>query len=717
MSGNRSRITYQFKKAGSQVETPVSDNSLYVDIGNALETGVIDHHQDRKEPGAISLAFSSTVKAFDPEYVKHLIGKDNIVVYTHSIPDSDAILSTYMAKTVIEEGDEKYDLIFGEDKPGRKLIEYVDTIDQGKGKRIKFSSDGKTVSFYVAMCCLYRIAVAILYFRDFPEYDESSLKEFTEGLKKKSETECDHIMLSIGHSIVQRALECLLSDQKADMETLLLKWEDILAGADKKVTDYITDVLKNDHDKYEQEKRTVINFDSIKIWKKDGTGVEEKIKTAIWRDKPESEFCYLYARNDDDAVVTVIPTGIKEKDNGQLPSTKVRISIDPDAKKAEELSLKPLAEALELLEQIEENAFYRENGVWRRDHSRCRRGFEETPFSATSDPWFYMPDELLVENPKGGSFIEYSKIISMLENQTDLIRVIRSKNYNDGKLQNCKIDEEMMSISKWIANVKSIIKSNETENDKDQYRIIVTEVDPVMIRSRNDVLKALCMSALGKSLFESGDFFEPDYYSCIYANENLMVVVYARDPERKENAKNSCRLFSLIEEDGTDPVDRITDSISEIAEVVLNQRKDLLDYGRRLKTCVGNPGKSRELYRDFVGFLADEQEDSFEKNLVKMEIYDYLRRVLKIAETKESLIASVDIVTNDSKERAYSIFNFLTVVTVPFVLVSTLFQMGLIHFNALWNEKGFDWSNLCNWVFIMILTIGACIFFYNKGKK
>lgn len=703
MNNNKSQIMYQFKKYGYEVSGDVGDNSLYVDVGNKLAKGIIDHHQIREDS-------PSTVKLFDVKYFEDLLKSDKaVVIYTHTEPDSDAILATYMAKIAISQGVDKYNEIFASENYGYKLIEYVDRIDRGYGKAISLNLDKAT--FYVAVCYLDYVACALSYLKENDSLDEFDYKTFIKKIDAKGRTECDQYIIEVGHKLIETFLSLLKENPDMEISTSPIEWSSFID--DERIAQYLTVLYKEDYDKYSYEKKTSVNFEYINVWEKDGKIYDQKVKAAIWRELPESEFCYLYARQEDDAVITVVPRSIKEKNEDDKAFTKATISIDPEKAVSNKITLKPLAEALELMEQIEENTHYKENGVWRRDHSRPRSRFEALPFSATADPWFYTKDEMLVEEPGTHSYIEYKNIISLLERHTKLIKTVNSKEYRDGYLSSV-IENENMTISRWIERVDELISDHRSDYT---YDIIVTEIDAVMIKSRNDVLRALCMSVLGNNVFEAKDLLELDYYSCIYADENCLLAIMASEEDVTKGNNKGRRLLTLIDEPNNGIMKELTEQIAMVAKKVITQRNTLIEIGDGIEKCVGEPVNSRNMYRKYVDYIASEQKDSIIRKLTEQEIYYYLRKMLRIDDMKEIIQDAVDIVTSDSKERVYSGFNYLTAITVPLVLISTFFQMGAIEMDPIFSRAGFEGAMLWKWLIVIGFAVIAGIYMYKRGKK
>lgn len=79
-------MQYKFIQAGSSVKT--KENHLYLDVGNSLTIGIIDHHQlSDTQKSATTLVYENT----------NLINKNTQTIVLHQNPDLDCIASSYLA--------------------------------------------------------------------------------------------------------------------------------------------------------------------------------------------------------------------------------------------------------------------------------------------------------------------------------------------------------------------------------------------------------------------------------------------------------------------------------------------------------------------------------------------------------------------------------------------------------------------------------------------
>ena len=109
-------IAIKFIPAGSVVRE--LENTLYLDVGNALDVGILDHHQSSApKASATRLVVENT----------HLIPKEATTIVLHHAPDLDCVASSFLAAYFIDNGSlPPY---------ANQLAEYVDLIDFGYSPR------------------------------------------------------------------------------------------------------------------------------------------------------------------------------------------------------------------------------------------------------------------------------------------------------------------------------------------------------------------------------------------------------------------------------------------------------------------------------------------------------------------------------------------------------------------------------------------------------
>ena len=104
-----------------KLELP-SDKTVILDTGNALEPGIIDHHQPNC--GFENQCVASLIVEHGGNYLNHLLGHEEVNIVTHFIPDLDALGAVYFTiKYLNEQAFTFLDV---------QLAEYINMVDMGK---------------------------------------------------------------------------------------------------------------------------------------------------------------------------------------------------------------------------------------------------------------------------------------------------------------------------------------------------------------------------------------------------------------------------------------------------------------------------------------------------------------------------------------------------------------------------------------------------------
>ncbi len=106
-------IGYEFIPAGSIIDR-VYENKLYLDVGNKLERGIIDHHQPNSPKHC-----TTYLLYLNPNLIKY----DTRTIVLHQNPDLDCVASSYLAVAFLR--DKKFPYFT------KKLCGFVDSIDFG----------------------------------------------------------------------------------------------------------------------------------------------------------------------------------------------------------------------------------------------------------------------------------------------------------------------------------------------------------------------------------------------------------------------------------------------------------------------------------------------------------------------------------------------------------------------------------------------------------
>jgi len=362
------KFDYEFHGRGVSVsKDKVEDGHIWLDIGNALDFGIIDHHSSDK--------YSCTVDALVKNLyiVDHLKNKEQITFHTHRYPDTDALFSIYLIQYYLN----------NEQLPRNieAILDYVSNVDRGN---IKLTE--KQITLYKVICILSE---------QYNQPDDlDKCFNLIDKVVRKSENDTN------------------FSFMDSDISDLLSS----LSGLDNIKADIL-----NDYRLYESERddRKICDIKDVYLPLADAiTASDTTVKALIWKKKPECKFHRIWARGEG-FVLTVIPLNDKGflLNGTSFPCTDIVISIPPNAP----YSLQPLAQLLEQYEQDRENSFLGNNSTRKRDHSRPRgksedsNRFYENPWNITSDPWFFTSDHTLVQSPYSGSLLTTSEIIHVVK--------------------------------------------------------------------------------------------------------------------------------------------------------------------------------------------------------------------------------------------------------------------------------------------------------------
>lgn len=661
-------------------------NEIWLDVGNKIEKNIFDHHNS--EQGYISTV-DVLVHEFEllEETKKSVNFSEPIRFYTHAKPDMDALFACFYVQYYFEHGPEQYlsNLVNGD--LGKTIVQYVNDIDSGIKK------NAENVTLYGLVCHL-------------------DIEEVQNKWGIVNEKELSNKMMDEALSWINKAFELVQQNPKFNLYDWSFPIEDDeIANI---IKEKIIGTGKYNYERDKREDRLVIK--DIPIWTK--TGEVENVKAAIWREVPLSpSTSYIYARKEG-AVLTFVP-------HHEYGNNSARISINPNIKGAvERYSLIEVAEMFEQLEQIYDKKTLIETGSLRRDYSRPRgdnksKIMHEKPFSVTVDPWYVSNSGDMVDGPgNGGSLIPFDVMVEVLENITRMVKRTFIVDFNLKISNQCvsesvKVEENVNeSLLGWARNIKNRLINLENNI----YPLIICEVDASLISHNYDILDAYFMS-LSDGAYVDADsrtVLRLDYRTHLYVNQANAVVFVA----------TSDITHDLVQMDGLlDWADTNTVESSKLIDVfskVIYQREKFKDIGRFLGTFKENERKINKQKEELIVLLAKAQADECIDSQVELDVFQFIYQALNVAELRESVKDTMDMVSEFSKERVYANLNFLSLITIPFILFSTLFQIGVVRFSPILDlgEDGMNVPSGIPWMIsLIVVIIITVIFFFARKKK
>ena len=99
--------------------------------------------------------------------------------------------------------------------------------------------------------------------------------------------------------------------------------------------------------------------------------------------------------------------------------------------------------------------------------------------------------------------------------------------------------------------------------------------------------------------------------------------------------------------------------------------------------------------------------------------YKFIYEALDVRTLRQSVKETMDMVSVYSKERTYANLNFLSLISVPFILVTTVVQMGIIKLKPIWDFEKVASNKVTwmSWIFVLGVTILLTGIFFGTRRK
>lgn len=368
---DHSRYSFRFERQGYCVESDVPENVVYIDVGNRLSPGVIDHHHMVSMISEEAQLSSSVLIV----RCRHFIPKDLRVIVTHEYPDMDSWLAVYLAIYFHQNNSlpKRYEF----------LTSFANAYDNGK---LNYSLSGSNEVIGLINMLQYMTI---------------------------SDDDLHFAILCRGLKLVELLFESINKvPDLSDDETI--SWEQIDLTEIKRYFSNEFNALKTDYDVYKSE---LENSDIIEVKKvnvlNQVTGEIEAVNGMIWNNVPACRLHKHWARcemsYDGEIVATFIPMNCDLSDIGGVSPTRVIISVDPNSP----YSLAGLAEQLDAIECRKEKFLFSEKLELVRANSGKPVRFIEG-WCNSDDPWYdgRSHNYTIVDTPRRGSILSQNEIES-----------------------------------------------------------------------------------------------------------------------------------------------------------------------------------------------------------------------------------------------------------------------------------------------------------------
>ena len=205
-----------------------------------------------------------------------------------------------------------------------------------------------------------------------------------------------------------------------------------------------------------------------------------------------------------------------------------------------------------------------------------------------------------------------------------------------------------------------------------------------------------------------------DYRTHLYVNQsNAVLFIATSDANRSLTQADG-----LIDWSNENTVKE--SSLIEIFSKILYQREKFKEIGRFLGAFKENSNKIKKQNEELISLLAKAQADECMDLQVELDVFEFIYNALNVQDLKESVKDTMTMVSEYSKERVYANLNFLSIITIPFILFSTLFQMGVLRFEPVLDLNAGNMSvpTYVPWaIFLLIVVIITTIFLFARKKK
>lgn len=396
------KFTYSYVDMGSIAGSDnymlsIKKDKIFLDVGNGLYTGVIDHHQRINGLQVADKIYRSATKLLTayPEYIDHNITDQAEVVeiVIHKSPDFDCFAAAYLAEHYISDGHfpSGYEM----------FADYVDMVDAGL---IRLSKDN------------YREVYAVA-------YSISSILDQDLRMKRESGEVYDY--------------NTELRNRWFQLFDLMLQWINqhqnyTLYGADifgqDSTFEREINFVQEDYENYKTEVKDagICERVILRLPRYDEPERLYEVEGLLFRQLPSSVLAKVWARIDDENssgngfLFTFIPVMLNhpylsDPELGDIYTNRVIIATEPNSG----YYLKGLAKQLEYAEIRKEELLFSQNPELMRCRDKRRPGFDQD-WCCNDDPWYdgCNFNYTIVDAPRRGSLLSIEEIENLVLNYT-----------------------------------------------------------------------------------------------------------------------------------------------------------------------------------------------------------------------------------------------------------------------------------------------------------
>lgn len=612
---------YQFKPQGYSTSENLSDNEVFISIGNDFTRNILDKHNEYSCYPCTAIAIQQQLE--DQLSCASQAYQEGVVfLYAPFFPDADAIMSCYLVEYCLSHSKEEFQRFL----ESEKCIALLEGLRYATEEYDIFTCEQTDV-----LLLFQRLCALEAYLREREGQDTSRLP------------------LSL--AMIDQGRKLLNGYFYGFRNT-----EELVAHLDARI--------QKDRSIYKQEKADQsLNVESTAVWRK-SKKEPQSLNSAIWVKPTRTIFGRRYAAMDHYKLIMTC------RERPGEYGLQVTISVVDE----EDYSIASLANVFELMEQNIENKKQEEGMRYVRNHSESRRLFQEPPFNKTSAPWFVTRDEKTVCSPGFGTAIEIGTMLRVLRHITRMIgktylyrfsyqnpvtQYKSMKHFLNNKskveMQTERLTEDTQRIKDWNTSVRRFLHEKPTVGSngdkKESFSLCISYIDSILMSHDDMLLKALALELENNEYFaRTSDALQLDERTVIYASDHFAVVLIA-----------SSRNSETVSEEG----------IADITKEILLQKTNLAMLSAASQH-IKSAGYAAKLKQKMVDYLVTYQTMSTKYSGVFKKLHAALIESLGLATMKNDVFEAVALSAERTQEKFYSRFELLSVIFIPLSIASTI---------------------------------------------
>lgn len=397
-------VNFEFVRNGTTAEQTPEENTIWIDVGNKMQKGIIDHHGEEKDD---SVCATEMVYKHPELVLQNITNPNDITIVGHILPDFDCVASAYLVKKLAENGELTPEM--------EKIVEYAKLTDTGRINPGR--NDVKNP---------YSILNAFAY---MPENQNVSFDELNNNIMKN------------GFRLIDYCLERIKQNPELTFDSPDLIEEDSPFMEEIKL-------LEQASKEYEKVLET---SEKTELTLPTSEDKAKKVPSIFVKDIPENELTRDMMKNwlrDDGYVFTAIPIYDSHSfrtDDGQVlndvKTSRVIISVAP----GKGVNLKGLGKNIE----DKENERCTELGI--RRYSKGRDGnisYDNRPGYDSPDPWYDGRGHNfeIIDGPMSGSVLSVDEINEIAKEYSKHIE--KAYTLESSVNESAELDERISKINK-----------------------------------------------------------------------------------------------------------------------------------------------------------------------------------------------------------------------------------------------------------------------------